>query len=153
MRRASCAARNRARRKATGLAALSAVWLAARSGPASVAQWEPSRACSGFRIVAGGVAIVAAAIMTATTIFTAIDNFMRHCGMVRSTRPQMCDCTSGNSEIPRSRFQRAPECSILQPIAGLEDPPHGNHAYGQEHQRDADADADAAVGDFIKTAA
>src|SRR3977135_4016895 len=75
MRRASCAPRSRAGRKAAGLAALSAVWLAARSGPASVAQWEPSRACSGFRIVAGGVGIVSASITTATPIFTAIDNF------------------------------------------------------------------------------
>src|SRR6266851_6557017 len=32
-----------------------------------------------------------------------------HSGMVRRTRPQMCNCTSGNLEIPGSRLRRAPE--------------------------------------------
>src|SRR5260370_3561307 len=31
----------------------------------------------------------------------------RHSGMVRRTRPQMCNCTSGNLEIPGSRLRRA----------------------------------------------
>src|SRR6202035_1749005 len=30
----------------------------------------------------------------------------RHSGMVRRTRPQMCNCTSGNLEIPGPRFTR-----------------------------------------------
>src|SRR5450755_1395681 len=30
----------------------------------------------------------------------------RHSGMVRRTRPQMCNCTSGTLEIPGSRFAR-----------------------------------------------
>jgi hypothetical protein len=29
--------------------------------------------------------------------------------MVRSTRPQMCNCTSGNLEIPGSMLRIAPE--------------------------------------------
>src|SRR5437879_9201597 len=33
-------------------------------------------------------------------------NLLRHSGMVRRTRPQMCNCTSGNLEIPGSRFAR-----------------------------------------------
>src|SRR5258706_8215589 len=32
--------------------------------------------------------------------------FLRHSGMVRRTRPQMCNCTSANLEIPGSRFAR-----------------------------------------------
>ncbi len=34
---------------------------------------------------------------------------LSHSGMVRRTRPQMCNCTSGNLEIPGSRLRRAPE--------------------------------------------
>ena len=33
----------------------------------------------------------------------------RHSGMVRRTRPQMCNCTSGNLEIPGSMLCIAPE--------------------------------------------
>src|SRR6266576_2875585 len=32
----------------------------------------------------------------------------RHSGMVRRTRPQMCDCTSGNLEIPGSMLTHRP---------------------------------------------
>jgi hypothetical protein len=33
----------------------------------------------------------------------------RHSGMVRSTRPQMRNCASGNLEIPGSMLRIAPE--------------------------------------------
>ena len=33
----------------------------------------------------------------------------RHSGMVRRTRPQMCNCTSGNLEVPGSMLRIAPE--------------------------------------------
>src|SRR5438876_4639938 len=49
----------------------------------------------------------------------------RHSGMVRRTRPQMCNCTSGNLEIPGSRFARpgmtlkdSRRCGAQQPFGG-----------------------------------
>src|ERR1700692_473451 len=102
MRRASCAARRRVLTKATGLAARWVGWLAARSAPASAARWAPSRACSEFRIVAIGAAIVAAAITTATTISTALGNLIdRHC------------CANGSRE-------RAPDDGLHEAIHGHE---------------------------------
>src|SRR6266852_3496942 len=88
----------------------------------------------------------------------------RHSGMVRRTRPQMRNCASGNLEIPRcaiahlrfalrralsdkryalARGMTGFRASILDPVPGLEDPPHHGHADGEERQRDGDTDADA----------
>src|SRR5258705_14022926 len=64
----------------------------------------------------------------------------------------MCNCTSEVWSFGPSRND-VPPPSILQPVPGLEDPPHHDHADRQKHQRDADADADTDVGDFIKTPA
>jgi len=57
--------------KATGSPVRWAVWSAARSEPASVARWAPSRACSGLTIAA----IAAAAITIAAVDSTAIGRF------------------------------------------------------------------------------
>src|SRR5258708_17812396 len=45
------------------------------------------------------------------------DNNFRHSGMVRRTRPQMCNCTSGNLEIPGSRFARPGMTTTETPMA------------------------------------
>src|ERR1700730_6134185 len=124
MPRASCAARSRVRTKEAGSPAPLAGWLAARSAPASAAPWAPSRACSGFR----KAAIAAVAITTATVISAAIGDLSFRGGAWRE--PGMTHCQG----------------SILQPIAGLEDPPHHDHADRQRHQRDGDASADTDGG-------
>src|SRR5437899_12938672 len=68
MPRVLCAGRRRVPTKAAGSPAPWAVWLAAPLGPASVARWAPSTACSEFPIAA----IAAAAITTATVVSAVI---------------------------------------------------------------------------------
>jgi hypothetical protein len=48
-------------------------------------------------------------IVTTAVPPTAIWPDSRHSGMVRSTRPQMRNCASGNLEIPGSMLRIAPE--------------------------------------------
>src|SRR5260370_23396925 len=117
MPKASCAARRRGRRKATGLPARLAGWSAAQSAPASAVRWAPFTACWEFPTA---ITIAAAASTTAPVISTATGD-------------------------------RQP--SILDPVPGLEDPPHHEHAGREEGQRHADAQGHADIGDFIKAPA
>src|ERR1700730_14221048 len=123
MHRASCAVHRRVLTRVTVSLVRWAAWSAVPLVPASAARWAPFTACSAFPT---GIVIAATAIATATaaSIATANDAVM-------------------------TRFR----ASVLQPVAGLEDPPHHDHAGDQERGRPAEAERDADVGDLVKAPA
>src|SRR3981081_3063447 len=150
--RASCAGRRKAPTKVTGSPARWAAWSVVRSAPASAVPWARSRACSGYPTADTGAAIAAAGTTIVTAISGVIDcsvipgleaNLRRaiaHRGISRfrvwSFAPSRNDAFHPGMRLWTGRAARG-VASILQPVPGLEDPPHQNHADHEEAERDA----------------
>src|SRR5260370_37798209 len=121
MPRVSCAGRRRVRTREAGSPAPWAVWLAARSAPASAARLARSTACSEFPIAA-----IAAAAITTATVVSAVIGKITQPSFRDGPKDQTSDVQLHIGESRDSRFARsgrAPEGrltpSILQPTAGL----------------------------------
>ena len=122
--------------------------LAARSAPLTASSAFPARVAA------------ATTIATATGAATGIEILPfhnRHSGMVRQHQTSDAQLRMGNSRS-RVRAEARPgmtffRTSILQPIAGLEDPPHHDQADDQERQRHAEAEGHAHVGDLVEAPA
>src|SRR5579863_8986134 len=135
MRRASWAVWSEALRRGLMTVAVSRVrWaqrLAEPSVPVSAAQSARSTAFSASPVRA------ATATTTATSTGAAIGTKRR------ATR----------SRVVRRHARDFLMGSILQPVSGLEDPRHHDHADDEEGDRHADAQGHADVGDFVEAPA
>ena len=107
----------RRRARVTASPVRSAAWSAARSAPVSAARWARVKGVLGIPRSALA-ASAAAAITTATATSAAIAESVH----------RISSGFAGHLRV-RNGLRCA---SVLQPVAGLEDPPHGDHADGEE---------------------